>query len=433
MALPEGVLRRLPSLAALEDRTYARVWAATMLANSGEWMQITGRAALVYAAAGSTEALGTVYFFSYIPQLLFSLTGGALADRLARRRLVIAGNLAQATVALGLALMAVSGRATVPAIAALSFLSGTVQAMVLPPTLAVLPSLVAPSLIRSAMTLNGMTYSASRIAGPLVAGLLIPVTGVAGVFATNAALLVVVALVWWRTVVPPAAPGTAAGNWAATVEGVRHVLATGRLRILVAAVAVLSFVGFAYQPLAVAYATDVLAGGAEAAGARAYGLLQAAMGVGSVVGILGLAETGRRRPGAALASGIALFSAALVGLATVDRLGPALVLGAVVAGCHIGSFVLIQTLVQADAPEALRGRLMSVLLLAWVGLLPFASLVAGAVADRLGVPATYLGAGLVCLGLGAVLAAVRGRLATPGHGGPSGLRDETHRPTGSAP
>lgn len=425
-----ALIARVPSLAALESRDYARVWAATMVANSGEWMQITARAALVYAAAGTTEALGTVYFFSYVPQLLFSLSGGALADRLDRRHLIVVGNLAQAAVAVGLALVVVADAATVPVIAVLSFASGTVQAMVLPPTLAALPSLVHPRLAPSAITLNGTTYSASRIAGPLVAGLLIPVTGAGGVFAVNAALLVGVAAVWWHSPLPPAAASAGAGNVAAIAEGVRHVMAAPRLRVLVAAVAVLSFVGFAYQPLAVAFATDVLAGGGEAAGARAYGLLQAAMGVGSVIGIVVLAEAGRRRPGAAVAGGVAVFAAALIGLSAVDVLVPALLLGAVVAGCHIGSFVLIQTLVQADAPDALRGRLMSVLLLAWVGLLPFSSLAAGALADGTGVPAVYLGAGVVCLGLSAVLVLARRRV---GAAADRTLPDHAVPPTRSAP
>jgi MFS family permease len=384
-------------MAALRHREYRRVWTGALVSATGDWLQITGRAYLVYAITGSPTALGAVYFFSYLPQVLFALPGGALADRVDRKRLVVAGNAAQGLVAVALAALVWAAQASVWNVAALSFVAGTAMTLTLSPTLALLPSLVPRAELHSAMSLNGTTYSVSRIFGPLLAGLIIPLWGVGWVFAVNAVTFAYAVAVWWLATVPPRAPASPVDQTGIR-HGLRHAWTTPTIRVPVIIMAVLGLVGFVYQPLAVVYATDVLAGGDDLLGGRYFGLMQAMMGVGSVVGIVGLAELGRHRPALTVLGGTAGFAVALAALGLTAAALPALALSVAVAGLHMGVAVLIQTIVQHEVDESLRGRMMSIVMMAWVGSIPFASWLWGAVASRVPVGRTFVLAAVVLLG-----------------------------------
>lgn len=382
-----------------------------MVSATGDWMQITARAFLVYAITGSAGALGIVYFFSYIPQVLFSLPGGALADRADRKMLLVWGTVMQAVVAGVLGVLVLVEAATVWNIAALSFIGGSAMTITITPTLALLPALVPRRALQSAMSLNGTTYSASRVFGPLIAGVMIPVTGTAAVFALNAISFSWVVVAWVRTRTPDVPSSGEESGIEAIRAGLRHARDNRYISAPILLLLLLGLIGFAYQPLAVVYSTEILAAGDEALGGRYYGILQAVMGIGAVVGIMGMGAAGRRRPAMTVLGGAVGFGISLAILGSTGSVVLGMMLGLVVAGLHMGDAVLIQTIVQHEVvDERLRGRMMSLVMLVWIGSIPFASYLWGAVADRVGVSDTLLLSGLASTVLGLVAILWRQRI-----------------------
>lgn len=280
------------ALAALRHREFRRVFAAGFLAHTGNWMQNTGRAYLVYDITGSPAALGTIFFFTYVPQLLFSLFGGLLADRYDRRRLLLVVQSCLLGSALGMGALAQSGAATIVNVAAVSFVTGMLLAAQMPVTNALVPALVRRADLSSAVSLNAASNSAARIVGPLLVGVVVPVWGVAWLFWLNALSMPLLLLAWLRTPVTVRARTGDRAVFAAVADGIRYARSTPAVAVPIAVVAVLSGVGLVYQPLAVVYATDVLADGDDERGATLFGLLQAALGAGSVLGVLGFARAG---------------------------------------------------------------------------------------------------------------------------------------------
>lgn len=389
----ERITGRLEALGALRHAPYRRVWIAFMVSQVGQWMQITARAVLVFEITGSASALGFVYLASYSPQLLFSLLGGALADRFDRRHLVIASSSAQAGFAVLFGVLAATDTATLANLMALSFVVGIFQTVMMPAQLALLPALVPRRELHSAVSLQSTSVSISRILGPLAAGAIIPLWGVDLAFFINAVSFFATISAWVRTRVEQPVDRSAPPLRAA-LEGLRYIARTPALRVPLAMMAFLSAIGLVYQPLGVAYATDVLAGGSESLGSSYYGSIQAAIGIGSIIGIVSLAGVGKRRPAlVALGTGAA-FGGSLATLGAVGSIAVALVVTFAIGMFHFSNATLIQTLVQHVAPEVMRGRVMSAFQLAFVGLFPFTSALFGWAADRTSVQTTFGATGL---------------------------------------
>lgn len=405
-------MRRAQVLRALQVPAYRRIWSAVLVSNLGTWMQITGRAFLVFDVTGSASALGTIYLVSYGPQLFLAPYAGALADRYDRRRVVLVGTwlLAAASVATGV--LAATGTATLLALSVVSLVSGAVQTVSQTASMALLPSLVGRADLSSAVSLQAVTSSATRVVGPLMAGLLIQVVGVEWLFYLNAASLLPVVWAWWRTAVPrlEAATGSTFG---AVLDGLRFTRRTPALAVPLSLLAVLSGVGLVYQSLGVAYTTTVLADGDSTLGGTYFGLLQGAIGVGSVVAILAVTGLSERRPALVLLGTGAAFSAGLVALGLASTVPVALVVAVVMGGCGFAHSNLTLALAQHHAPEAMRGRVMALSTVAFLGVFPFSSYLLGWVADAVGTQQTFVGCGVVCLAATAVAARWRTAIRLP--------------------
>jgi len=401
---------RTPAAAALRYGRFRRVLVAGFLAHSGNWMQNTGRAYLVYDITGSTAALGTVFFFTYVPQLLFSLFGGVLADRYDRRRLLLGVQSGLLLSALLMGALAHSGAATLGNVAALSFVTGVLLAAQMPVSNALVPALVPRADLAAAVSMNAAASSAARIVGPLLVGVVVPLWGVAWLFWLNALSMPLLLWTWWRTPVTVRPTSDAPAPLAAVAAGVRYVRDTPPLAVCIAVVAVLSGVGLVYQPLTVVYATEVLAAGDDDRGATLFGVLQAALGAGSVLGVLGLANVARARPGGVLLGTSVGFSVALAGFASTSSTAVAVVAAVGVGAFQFANAALTLTVLQHETPEELRGRVLGLHNLAWVGLFPVSSVVGGQVADAVGVQATITGAAVVCLAFSGLVARWRHHL-----------------------
>jgi MFS family permease len=395
-------MRRPAVLTALEHPQFRRVWAAGFVSQLGDWMQIFGRAYLAFQLTGKASTVGLVYFATFLPQLLFSLWGGVLADRFDRKRILVVSQLVQAFGAATMGLLVVTDTASVANVTVLSLVLGIGLTFQIPAMQALTPAIVPREHLSSAISLATATNSVTRVAGPLLAAALIPVVGVEWVFWANAVSFFVLIAAWALAVIPPR-PIAERGGVTALREGIAYVRRTPVIAAPIAATAFLASVGIVYQPLSIVYATDVLAGGDADLGVRYNGWLQAAIGVGAAIGILALAEIGRRRPGPTFISTAIAFSVTLAVLGLVDTIGGAVAVLVLLGAAQFANMTLSISIVQHEAPEVMRGRVMSIQILALIGFIPIASLAAGWLADRIGLQELFFGAGLACLAFSVLL------------------------------
>jgi predicted MFS family arabinose efflux permease len=220
---------------------------------------------------------------------------------------------------------------------------------------------------------------------------------VAWLFWLNAASFLVILGVWAVTKVAPNPPMAESGAFGAIAASAKWVWATPPVRVLVLTTFVVAGIGQVYQPLAVAFCTKVLAHGNDSTGASYYGLFQAAIGVGSAIGILSLAALASRQPRRALVISALGCAGSLFSLGLVRSLPFALVSAVGIGVFQFALTTLSLTLIQHMAPEEMRGRVVSIHSVAFVGPLPLIGLAGGALASVIGLPATLLGFGTFCL------------------------------------
>lgn len=182
--------------AALRDRAFRRIFAASFASQTGDWFQITGRALLVYQITGSAAALGVIYVASFVPMLLLTNVGGLIADRFDRRRVMITCQVLAMLGALAMAGLAASDTATLLNVSVISVFLGVVMAVTAPANSALLPMIVEPEHLSSAISLNSSVNSAARVIGPLLAGLLLPLVGLTWLFLLNAVSFLFVIGAW---------------------------------------------------------------------------------------------------------------------------------------------------------------------------------------------------------------------------------------------
>jgi MFS family permease len=394
--------------AALAFPVYRRVWAAGFVSSLGDWMQIFGRGALAYELTGTASSVGVVYFATYLPQMLFSLWGGVLADRFDRRRLLIATQVLQAAGALTVGVLVATGTAHLWNVGVLSFAMGIGFMLAIPASQALLPNVVPRDVWHSAISFGTATNSATRVVGPLLGALVVEVLGLEWIFWVNAVSFLAVIGAWTATRVPRQPPIEETRNLDAMRTAVRFVRARPAIWVPMLVATVLASVGIVYQPLSIAYATEVLADADRDLGVRLNGFVQAAIGLGAAAGILGLAGAGRRRPGATLVATAVAFSVALVALGAVTTTAPALVVAAGLGAMQFANMTLAINLVQLETPEILRGRVMAMQMTGLIGFVPLASLGGGALADAVGIRGLFVGAGAVCLAFSVVAVRWRG-------------------------
>jgi predicted MFS family arabinose efflux permease len=393
MTLPVG-------LRALQHRDFRVFFAGQAVALVGSWMQQVAQAWLVLSLTNSPLRLGLVGSLNFLPVLLFAIVGGAVADRLPKRRLLVLTQSLLGCQTLTLALLVVTGQVRYWHICVLALVWGIANTVDLPVRQAFIVELAGRGDVTSAVALNSAAFNVARIVGPAAAGLLIARAGIAPAYFINAGAFVVV-IVTLLSIHARGAPLPRAGTTigAEIREGVLYALRTPRIVVLLAVLLVVSITVFNYSIYVPLFARQVLGRGPEG-----FGLLMASVGVGAVGGALMLSTL--RAPSLALLFTTGLLSCVgLLVMSTIATFGVAAVvlfaLGwisvMVVAGC--------QAALQLAAPDRLRGRIMSLHTFIYGGVFPFGAFTVGSISEHWGVASAYRVAGVFGVAsLGLVLA-----------------------------
>jgi MFS family permease len=390
---------------ALGNRNFALFFVGQGLSLCGTWMQGLAQSWLIYRMTGSPLLLGLVGFISQAPVLAFGLLGGVLADRWPRHRLLLITqtlSLLQAGILAGVTL---TGHVSVAWIMGLAGFLGFINALDMPVRQSFIADLVPRADLSSAIGLNSSAFNAARIVGPSVAGLLVATVGEGVCFLINALSFLAVIGCLLAMQLPQTAKAARDHAIISLIEGFRYARDTPHVRAALALIALLSLAAMPYTVLLPVFAGEVLH--TEAHG---LGILMAATGLGALAGALRIARQGTVRGlGRLIARATLLFGVSLLILSRSTTLwfsipvlfaaGYGMITG--MAGCN--------TLLQSLVPDALRGRVMSLYTFFFLGMAPIGSLIAGALAARMGTPLT-IAAG----GFGAILGAFLFWRALPG-------------------
>ena len=383
------------TLRALKHRNFQLFFSGQLISLIGTWMQSVAQAWLVYRLTGSSLLLGAVGFASQFPVFVVAPLGGIVADRRDRQRVVIATQVASMLLAFILAALALSGRVQVWHIFVLAVLLGVVNAFDIPGRQAFLVDMVGKEDLMNAIALNSSMFNGARIIGPAIAGILVAKIGEGWCFFANAVsyIAVIIGLLMMR--VHARTLSTAEGSpLSHMLQGFRWVWRTGPIRSLLLLLGLVSLVAMPYTVLMPVFADKVLHGGA-----RGLGILMGATGVGALLGALTLASrTGVRGLGRWVAYSCGGFGVSLI-LFSFSRdfwLSVALLLP--VGFCMMLQMSASNTLIQAMVPDELRGRVMALYSMMFMGMAPFGALLGGAIADRLGAPVTVAVGAVASLG-----------------------------------
>lgn len=389
------------TFSALRNPHYRRYWWGGLVSLTGSWIQITAQQWLIYDLTGSPLMLGTVTLANTIPTMLLVLFGGVIADRSEKRHMLIATQSTFMVVAAALAVLTLTGRIAIWHILVLSAISGIAGAMDMPARQSLIPHLVRREDLMNAIALHSAVFNGSRIIGPAVAGLIIDQLGgrdgPGWSFAINALsyLAVIVAL---ATIPVDSRPtnGEQANMLREVREGVAFTWQHGTLRMFLGLLAIVGVFGISFTILMPVFARDVLH-----VQAHGFGMLMTASGIGATIGVLTLASARPANLGMVIASTLTAFVALLAAFAWSTSYTLSLLLMVGVSGTMTAYMSSTNTTVQSTVPDALRGRVMSLYVMASFGTAPLGGLLMGSLASAFGAQTAVLTGAAVC-GLGAL-------------------------------
>jgi MFS family permease len=393
--------RPLPAmLRALRHRNYRLFFTGQSISLVGTWMTRLATIWLLWRLTHSAEMLGLLGFAGQVPTFLFASVAGVWVDRLNRHRLLVATQVLAMIQSFTLAALVLWGTIEIWEIFALQVFQGVINAFDMPTRQSLLIDLIEDRAdLSNAVALNSSMVNGARLIGPSVAGLIIAWVGEGWCFFADGVsyLAVIGSLLAMRVALRPRT-AKAKRVLHDLRDGLRHAFGFEPIRAILLLLALLGLAGMPYRVLMPVIASQTLHGGAHT-----LGFLMAAMGVGALIGALYLASRktvlglGRLIPLAA-----STFGASLVGVGLSRWLPLSLLLMVIMGVGFMVHLAASNTLIQTLVREEMRGRVMALYLMAFMGMATFGSLLAGAVAGAVGAPLTLVGGGLLCIGGAAV-------------------------------
>jgi MFS family permease len=387
-------IRNSATLRALRYPNFQLFFAGQLISLIGTWMQNVAQSWLVYRLTGSSALLGLVSFTGQIPVLFLSPVGGYAADRFSRRNLVVVTQSVSMVLALILAALTLTGAIRIWEIFVLAGLLGVVNAFDIPARQSFLVEMVAREDMINAIALNSSMFNGARIVGPAIAGLLVAKIGEGWCFFANGiSYVAVIAGLLMMRLQPFRRMHQALSAFHTVREGFRYVARTGPVRALLLMVGVLSFAGLPYLVLMPIFADSVFHKGASG-----LGLLLGVAGLGALSGALLLASR-TVLSGLTRWEGIAMgvFAVALAAFAFSTVLWFSCAMLYVMGFSGMIQMGAANTLIQSVVPDHLRGRVMSVYSMMYMGFGPFGAMFAGLAADRFGAALTLSVGAAACL------------------------------------
>jgi MFS family permease len=386
-------------LRALQHRNYRLFYGGQGISLIGTWMTRVATGWLVYRLTHSAFLLGLVSFAGQIPILLLGPVAGVWVDRLNRHRVLVVTQVLSMLESFALAALALSGTITVLDVILLNLFQGAVNAFDMPARQAFVVEMVENREdLPNAIALNSSLVNAARLVGPSVAGLLIAAVGEGYCFLLDGFSYIAVIASLLAMSLVPWTPRPHASVLSEVRQGWDYVRGFRPIWSILLLLSLVSLVGMPYTALMPIFAGSILHGGAHT-----FGFLMGASGVGALVGAVSLAA---RRSVLGLGRLIPItaagFGASLIAFAASRQLWLSLLLLVVTGFAFMQQMASSNTILQTISEDQKRGRVMSFYSMAFQGVAPFGSLIAGAVANRIGAPHTLMLGGAICI-VGAAL------------------------------
>jgi MFS family permease len=399
--MPELAPSRIPhTFRALRHRNFRLFISGQIVSLVGTWMQNVAQSWLVYRLTHSELLLGTAWFCSQIAVFALGPLGGIAADRFPRQKVVIVTQTLSMLQAFALAALTLSGRVQVWHVLVLAGTLGMINAFDMPGRQALVIQMTSKEDLINAISLNSAVFNSARVVGPAVAGVLLAVVGEGTCFLINGISFLAVIACLTAMRIPPAAPRAHPPVWQHLVDGFRyagHHSAVRRVLALMGCATLAGMPGLVLMPF---FADDIFH-----RGSRGLGILMGAMGIGAVFGTLTLARRtrlsglGRLMVISGLTTGVCYLS-----FAYSPSFYLSLAIMPVIGYSVMRQMASANTTIQTLIPDEYRGRIMALYSMTVVGLGPFGSLAAGALAGRFGARATLAGGGALALAAALVFA-----------------------------
>lgn len=370
------------TFAALRHRNY-RIWFfGQIFSLIGTWMQFAAQDYLVYELTKSPAYLGYVSFINGVPAWLFMLYGGLIADRIPRRTLLIITQTAMMSLAFVLAALVFTGLVAPWHILLMAFFLGIANAFDAPARQSFIVELVEREDLTNAISLNAAMFNSANIVGPAVGGLIYAWVGPAWCFTINGVSFIAVILALVLIQLPHFTPSVHQNALAELKEGFQFILGSPLVRFMILSIGLVSMFAFSLLTLIPAWAVNVLGGDV-----RTNGILVAARGSGALVGALMLASlAGYNIRGRLWITGSYVIPVGMLIFSLTRSLPLSLLLLSITGWSMIMMANSTNALVQSHIPDHLRGRVMGIYTLTFMGLAPIGSLIIGWIADWLGEP-----------------------------------------------
>jgi MFS family permease len=396
-AAPPTTRRRKRMFRALSHANYRRFWIGAFLSNVGTWMQAVAQGWLVLQLTDSSFWLGLDGFMATAPGFVLTLAGGVFADLVDRRRLLLFTQIVAGLTAFVLAILVGTHHVNVYMVLGFSFITGCCMALAGPSYQAMTYDLVGREDLANAVALNSTQFQLSRVIGPVFAALGFQFFGLAGCFYANGisfiAVVVALKMVRFDESVKTIAAHSVKDRralWQDLIAGFRYVRHRPRVFSLLSISAATSLFGAPYLTLAPIFARDIFH-----LGASGLAWMMGTAGAGAFLGALVLAYLGDfKRKGWSVLGGAFSFGVCVIVFAQSTNLVLSLIFLFGIGFSIVTSVAVTNTLLQKLVTDEMRGRVMSMFILSFVGAMPIGNLLAGVVAHRFGAPVTLTAGGL---------------------------------------
>jgi len=385
---------KINTFSALKHRNFRLFFIGQAVSLIGTWMHSLAQGWLVLKLTDSAFYLSLVQAMGSLPILFLSLIGGVVADRVAKRRLLIVTQTVSMVLAFVLAILVSLEMVRVWHVLAIATLLGVVNTFDVPGRQSFIIEMVGKEDLMNGIALNSAVFNGARIIGPAIGGLMISVVGLGPLFYINAAsyIAIIIGLMMMRVEEPPVrrAPRPMLGE---LKEGLSYVRRAPNVSAFILMVAVTSLFAIPYIALAPVFARDVLG-----IGASGLGMLMGSAGTGALAGALTLATRGKVKRQGLVAFLSATAAAGALLAFSFSRYTPlSCALLVVVGWGMITQLATVNTLIQTDVPDELRGRVMSLYTLVLLGFIPVGNVIVGTMAHYIGTPHAVAVGAVVCL------------------------------------